>query len=148
MRFGQLLLCPERITGRISILSALALQCFPAPLAAAPAGPEPLTLTQALAVALERSPRLRASGAAVEQARAGVREARSAGLPNANLQVSGAEQGPEAGLRLPNGQTATFQPDQSAQGGISGQVPLDLSSRGRASTRRGPAGSGGSGGSA
>src|SRR5207249_997757 len=38
---------------------------------------ELLTLDRALALALERSPRLRAAGAAVEQARAGVREARS-----------------------------------------------------------------------
>src|SRR5262249_42781192 len=92
-------------------------------------------LLQALAIALERSPRLRAAGAAVAQARAGVREARSAGLPNANLQAGATVQGPEASIRMPNGLSETFQPGQTEQVGVSRQVPLAVSGRVRAWTR-------------
>ncbi len=122
----------RRSGGAVCVLGLL-LATRSVPARAAEAGA--LSLAEALAIALANNPRLRAAGAAVTQAAANVREARSAGLPNAGLQVGGALQGPEAGIRLPNGQTATFQPDQTAQAGISGQIPLDLNGRVRASTR-------------
>src|SRR5438309_1109333 len=87
--------------------SEATLRPTPASPSPTPAAGERLTLDQALAIALERSPRLRAAGAAVAQARAAVGEARSAGLPNASLQAGAIAQGPEAVIHLPDGETAT-----------------------------------------
>jgi outer membrane protein TolC len=100
-----------------------------------PARSESLSLAEALAIALERSPRLRATGAAVAQARAAVQEAHSEGLPNGSLLAIGALQGPEAGIRIPGGPEETFQPGQTASLGAGGQVPIDLNGRVRATTR-------------
>lgn len=116
-------------------LCALCVFVVAPPSHAAEVGGDLLTLEQALAIALEHSPRLRAQDAAVAQAHGAVREARSAGLPNASLQPSVSVQGPQASIQIPHGPSETVQPGQTGQVGVSGQIPLDLNGRVRASTR-------------
>src|SRR5712692_302634 len=118
-----------------SSLWVLCLFVIAGPSFAADSGSDLMTLEQALAIALEHSPRLRAQDAAVSQARGAVREARSAGLPNASLQPGVTVQGPQAAIRIPHGPSETVQPGQTGQVGVSGQIPLDLNGRVRASTR-------------
>jgi outer membrane protein len=132
----------SRSLGFSSFLCALSVFVLAVPSFAADSAGDLLTLEQALAIALEHSPRLRAQDAAVSQARGAVREARSAGLPNASLQPSATVQGPQAAIQIPHGPSETVQPGQTGQVGVSGQIPLDLNGRVRASThaaRRGEA---------
>lgn len=95
----------------------------------------PLRLGEALATALENSPRLEAARAGTAGARAQVRSAQAEGRPNLELDVNGRLQGPAVSLSLPDGRGGEFTPREVFEPSVSLTAPLFTGGRVSASKR-------------
>jgi outer membrane protein TolC len=98
-----------------------------------PAAPaKPLTLPEALSLALTTNPRLEVARAGTNAAKAQYRQARAQGMPNVELDVNGRFQGPEVSLappKLPPGvklgfPSGSFQPDRALEPGLNITAPI------------------------
>ncbi len=90
---------------------------------------KPITLNEALEIALRQSPEIRSALHQIAKSRAGVAEARANFNPRFNAQVTHTRQGPQVKISIPNLGTANLVKEQSTAVSGSVYLPLDVNKK-------------------